>query len=108
MYQIINSNSGATVGLTSQILYIKRAENGCFVFCDRQEAIGVAYNSQPYNLMGHNEIDGAQTVLVTEIDSGRLMEEIQAKNAASIDYLSMMAGIDLPEEGETNGTQPEV
>lgn len=106
MYQILKN--GQTIGYAEKPNYICRLDNGSWGLCTEREAEAIAFDEAVYPLQGKAEIDGAQTVLVTEVDRGRLMEEIQAKNAASIDYLSMMAGIDLPEEGETNGTQPEV
>ena len=37
-----------------------------------------------------------------QIDHSKSLEEASNKNAANIDYISMMAGIDLPEEEVTD------
>lgn len=43
-----------------------------------------------------------------EVDRSKPLQEANAKNAANIDYLSMMAGIELPEEVEDYDEEQEV
>ncbi len=69
MYRIIKTN-GAELGITDAPVYIKRNESGSLAPCTAAEAIGVAYGSVPYNLLGHKDIEGAETVLVKEMDGG--------------------------------------
>lgn len=69
MYRIIRDD-GMELGITDSILFIKIAENGCFVPSREEDAIGVAFRSVAYNLIGHNEIEGAETVVVSKIDGG--------------------------------------
>ena len=69
MYQIIKRD-GSTVGCTEQPRYIRRAENGCYVEAERQNAVGIAFEGTVYNLFGHSEIQGAPEVLLTERDAG--------------------------------------
>ena len=94
MYKLIKTD-GTTLGYTERVNYIKISTNGCYVFTEKESAIGVAYNSTPYNLLGHNDIENADTVIVKEEDIGVFAKSIE-QNAANIDYLSMMAGIDFP------------
>ena len=35
--------------------------------------MAVAFNSEPYNLVGHDEIEGAGTVVVAKCDGGSLV-----------------------------------
>ena len=77
MYRIIKTN-GAELGITDAPVYIKYGESGSFTPATAEDAIGVAYKSVPYNLFGHNEIEGAETVLVKEMDGG------EAANALGI------------------------
>lgn len=72
MYQIITLD-GTELGMTDSVLYIKIGSSGSFTPCSIDEAIGVAFNSEPYNLIGHNEIEGANTVIVTKCDGGSLV-----------------------------------
>lgn len=72
MYRIITVD-GTELGMTDSVLYIKIGSSGSFTPCSIDEAIGVAFNSEPYNLIGHNEIEGANTVIVVKCDSGSLV-----------------------------------
>lgn len=69
MYRIIKTD-GTELGITDQVTYIKFGANGCFTNATVEDAIGVAFNSTPYNLVGHNEIEEADTVVVSQIDGG--------------------------------------
>lgn len=77
MYRITNINTGANLGAVDKVVYIKIGESGDFTPATEDEAIGVALNSVPYNLVGHNEIEGADTVVVSEFDGGALVAEQQ-------------------------------
>ena len=74
---------------------------------DRQPNLG-AVNGTPYNLRGHEDIDGADTVLVSFVDAG-VFAKLTEQNTANIDYLSAMSGIGLPneEEDEEEANEPQ-
>ena len=69
MYRIIKID-GTELGITDSVNYIRISDNGCFAPTAQWDAIGVAFNSVAYNLVGHKEIDGADTVVISEIDGG--------------------------------------
>ena len=69
MYRIIKID-GTELGVTDSVNYIKISENGCFTNATAEDAVGVAFNSVAYNLVGHNEIEEADTVVVSKIDGG--------------------------------------
>lgn len=75
MYRIIRDD-GVELGITDSVLFINIADNGCFVPASEEEAIGVAFRSVAYNLIGHSEIAGAETVLVSHTDAGELIGEL--------------------------------
>lgn len=77
MYRITNINTGANLGTVDKVTYIKIGESGDFTPTTQDEAIGVALNSVTYNLDGHSEIEGADTVVVSEFDGGALVAEQQ-------------------------------
>lgn len=77
MYRITNINTGADLGAVDKVVYIKIGESGDFTPTTETEAIGVALNSVPYNLTGHEEIEGVDTVVVSEFDGGALVAEQQ-------------------------------
>lgn len=66
MYRIITLD-GTELGMTDSVLYIKIGNSGSFTPCSVDEAIGVAFNSEPYNLVGHDEIEGAGTVALPNV-----------------------------------------
>lgn len=74
MYQIMKMD-GTELGMTDSVHYIKISGNGCFINTTAKEAIGIAYQGVPYNLMGHSEIEDADTVFVSKRDSGFEMKE---------------------------------
>lgn len=69
MYRIINID-GTELGVTDSVNYIKISENGCFTNTTAENAVGIAFNSVAYNLVGHNEIEETDTVVVSKIDGG--------------------------------------
>lgn len=69
MYRIIKID-GTELGITDSVNYIKIGSSGCFTTATEKDAIGVAFNSVPYNLVGHNMIAEADTVIVSAIDGG--------------------------------------
>lgn len=88
------SVNGAAIALVDNPIWIHIQRNGCYGQCKQHEATGVAINSTPYNLPGH-DIGGVATVNYEEVQSGTYL----LRQEANIDYLSMMSGIDLPNEG---------
>lgn len=87
MYRIIKVSDGTEIGVTDAIEFIRYGNSGCFVPADQKHAIGVAVNSVPYNLVGHDEIEGAETVVVSEIDGGAVL----AKQGSLVDDLILSA-----------------
>lgn len=85
MYRIIRDD-GVELGITDSVLFITIADNGCFVPTTEENAIGVAFKSVAYNLVGHTEISGAETVLVAHSDVGDVIAEMAtyAEMAAAI------------------------
>lgn len=87
MYRIIKLD-GTELGMTDSVLYIKVSNSGSFTPCPVDEAIGVAFNSEPYNLIGHNEIDGADTVVVSAVDGGAQVVELFATHTETEQMLT--------------------
>ena len=68
MYKI--TRDGASLGLTERPTYIKQAPNGCLVLCPESEATGIVWEGTPLHLLGRDELEGAETVMLEEMDSG--------------------------------------
>ena len=63
----ISKLDGTKIGITDSILYIKIGSSGCFTPCSLNEAIGIAFDSTPYNAFGYNEIEGADKIILEEL-----------------------------------------
>lgn len=74
MYRIIKID-GTELGITDSVNYIKIGNSGSFTTATEKDAIGVAFDSVAYNLVGHEEIVGTETVVVSKIDSGKIIQE---------------------------------
>lgn len=83
MYRLVTT-AGVELGITEEVRYIKRSDNGSFVRTDRENAVGIAHNGTPYNLLGHEEIEGADTVIVREADINEIISRRVAKIMESI------------------------
>ncbi len=77
MYRITNISTGDNLGAVDQVTYINIGSSGDFTPASEEEAIGVALNGVAYNLLGHEEIEGADTVVVSAFDGGALVAEQQ-------------------------------
>ena len=88
MYRIITTE-GTELGITDSVLFIKVSAEGAYVEATEDEAVGIAFESTPYNLNGHTEIAGAKTVIL-----------VKTTFAQNMDYLAMMSDVNL--ETETN------
>lgn len=80
MFRIITLD-GKLVGVTETVRYIKiHPHNGCFVEATKNEAVGIAYRSNPYNLIGHDEIKDRPTVFVKEFDGAEEIDHLSKEN----------------------------
>lgn len=77
MFRIIKID-GTELGLTDSVLYIKITESGCFAPTTKDKAVGIAFRSIPYNLVGHSDIEGADTVVVSAVDGGETVSGIES------------------------------
>lgn len=93
MNRIIRTD-GTELCLVDKARYIKRSSYGAFVEAERKDAIGVAVKGVVYNLLGHDEIAGADTVLVSDASTADELTAQRAdldeqKNVASITFVSL-------------------
>lgn len=74
MYRIVKID-GTELGITDFVNYIKIGTSGDLATATKEDAIGVAFNGEPFNLIGHEDIDGVDTVVVSKIDGGNMAYE---------------------------------
>jgi len=99
MYKI--TKDGACLGMTEHPTYIRRAPNGCLVLCPETEATGIVHEGSVYHMLGRDELEGAETVMLEETDSGpeilTAVDALSDIDAISIDheYRLTLAGLGL-------------
>lgn len=101
MNRIIKTD-GTELCLVDKARYIKRSDYGVFVEAERKDAIGVAVKGVVYNLLGHDEITGADTVLVSDVSTADELTAQRAdldeqKNVAAITFVSLAEKGDIDE-----------
>lgn len=100
MYRVVTTE-GTELGITDSVLFIKISPEGTYIQATEDEAVGVAFESTPYNLIGHTEIKDAKTVILVETTLAQVMKEQTAmveKFQANMDYLAMMSDVSLETE----------
>lgn len=93
---------GTELGLVDEARYIKFGSCGQFVQTTRADAIGVAFKGNVYNLLGHNEIAEAETVIVSRASTADELTVQRAdldeqKNVAAITFVSLAEKGDIDE-----------
>lgn len=93
---------GTELCLVDKARYIKRSDYGVFVEAERKDAIGVAVKGVVYNLLGHDEIAGADTVLVSDASiadelTAQRADLAEQKNVAAITFVSLAEKGDIDE-----------
>ena len=101
MNRIIKTD-GTELCLVDKARYIKRSSYGAFVEAERKDAIGVAVKGVVYNLLGHDEIAGADTVLVSDASTAdeltvQRADLAEQKNVAAITFVSLAERGDIDE-----------
>ena len=91
MYRITKTEDGAVLGMTEAPNYIRKSENGCFILCPEPEASGIAFAGTPYHLLGREEMEGAETVSLEEVDAGG---ELTAAQEEIADLRTSLAATD--------------
>ena len=101
MNRIIRTD-GTELCLVDKARYIRRSGYGVFIEAERKDAIGVVVKGVVYNLLGHDEIAGADTVLVSDASTADELTAQRAdlaaqKNVAAITFVSLAEKGDIDE-----------
>ena len=85
MFRIIKA--GAGIGLTENLNYIKKAENGCYILCPEHDASGIVFEGVAYHLLGRVAMDELETVSLEQTDAGS--EITKATEAGGIVFVTL-------------------
>lgn len=76
MYKIVKDTQTLTV--ISNPTWVKMQENGSFVLCEKKDAQCVVIEGTVYHILGTPEIDGYETVIISEISETAYHKELEA------------------------------
>lgn len=79
MYKIL-TDQNKLLGYAAQPNYIKVTPGG-YVPCVPVEAVGLNFQGVVYNLLGHNEIEGAPTAYASMVTDGEMVAQMNLQNA---------------------------
>ena len=99
MYKIIKN--GDVLAMTEAPNYIRRAENGCLALCREEEAEGIAYNNQIFQLEGRPDLEGSSaTVTLEGSDAGSEITKAAAAGGILFVTMAEAGNIDAATAGE--------
>ena len=94
------TKNGASVGMTEAPTYIKQHSNGSFVLCPEPEASGIAFAGSVYHLLGREPLEGAESVMLEEVDAGTEITRANETNGIVFVTLAESGGIDAATAAE--------
>lgn len=99
MYRIFKED-GTQIGVADELNYIKVSSNGTFILCDKDEAVGLAFNGTPYSLMGTEGIESLDKVTATFVEYSKEIVDSQTVNSINFVTLAEQGSIDPVTAGE--------
>ena len=76
MYRMLKGE--VVLATVTNPVWVKKQDNGSYGLCSEQEAQGVVIESTVYHVEGRDELDGAESVVVTEISEIAYQKEQEA------------------------------
>lgn len=90
MYKIL-TDQNKLLGYAAQPNYIKVTPGG-YVPCMPVEAVGLTYQGVVYNLLGHNQIEGAPTAYASMVTDGEMEKIINSNTTDAVNALKILLG----------------
>ncbi len=78
VFRLINTQNSVEIGQTERPLYIKKSATGVYIESTMEEADGVAYKGNAYNLYGRQGVGAVDTAMLVEFDAGDIGVEAQS------------------------------
>lgn len=91
MYKIL-TDTNQVLGYVDKPNYIKLAENGDVLPAVPVEAVGLNYQGTLYNLLGHNDIEGASTAYASMVTETELLQILNSSTTATVNALTTLLG----------------
>ena len=90
MYKIL-TDKNKVLGYAAQPNYIKVTPGG-YVPCVPVEAVGLNFQGVVYNLLGHNQIEGAPTAYASMITETELLQILNSGTTSAVNAVNIMLG----------------
>ena len=110
MFRIIKA--GAGIGLTENLNYIKKAENGCYILCPEHDASGIVFEGVPGTAVSY---DALSRRVAAEEKNGKTINETEIKEIlckvepmVSLRSLNETMKLDGETERQEMVTDPEI
>ena len=103
MFKLFNT-ADERIGMTDNLNYIRKHENGSYVLCEEKDATGIAFNGAVYSLFVDNLLDDSPLVRIETTEAAIEIDNVNVSNgitfvtmaeAGSIDDVTMGEYIDL-------------
>ena len=103
MFKLFNT-ADERIGMTDNLNYIRKHENGSYVLCEEKDATGIAFNGAVYSLFVDNLLDDSPLVRIETTEAAIEIDNVNVSNgitfvtmaeAGSIDDVTMGEHIDL-------------
>lgn len=103
MFKLFNT-ADERIGMTDNLNYIRKHENGSYVLCEEKDATGIAFNGAVYSLFVDDLLDDSPLVRIETTEAAIEIDNVNVSNgitfvtmaeAGSIDDVTMGEHIDL-------------
>lgn len=98
MFRIFEN--GVEIGVADKLTFIKKADNGCFVLCDQEDAQGIAFNGETFTLGTNGGIENVREVQYAEVDTATELQTAKTVNGITFVTMAEAGSIDPVTAGE--------
>lgn len=98
MFRIFEN--GVEIGVADKLTFIRKADNGCFVLCSRDDAQGIAFNGETFTLGTNGGIENVREVQYAEVDTATELQNAKTVNGITFVTMAEAGSIDPVTAGE--------
>ena len=99
MFKLFNT-ADERIGMTDNLNYIRKHENGSYVLCEEKDATGIAFNGAVYSLFVDNLLDDAPLVRIETTEAAIEIDNINVSNGITFVTMAEAGSIDDVTMGE--------
>ena len=99
MFKLFNT-ADERIGMTDNLNYIRKHENGSYVLCEEKYATGIAFNGAVYSLFIDNLLDDAPPVRIETTEAAIEIDNVNVSNGITFVTMAEAGSIDDVTMGE--------